>query len=680
MQILIRNLHPLLSVSNVAETDALVATIALVASLWPILLDIMERQSIVLHIVEVMRRFRHSAPIIARCMTALRAFAVTDSMRKRLMFDGAMDLTLEFMSLYKKQRRIQDRAAAIIANVAFGCTHRKRRIVRHGAIRRIIDAMAAFPCDDNIQLRGALAIRNLTYEAQVNQYIAGNEGAVDAIAASLIRFRGASINPELRCQCVMALESLCKDDERNRQRIIDIDETGMSFPNNSSIPSLAFSKPSEEDEEENLNEHGDVVVDEEQLLASDVSVNFRHGQALCPGRTSSKLLGSTSMSSSACSERIARISVSDENKSEQGDHSSPEKVSKDCEDKPSKKKPSILRAILHTMRRDPDDPLLLDTCLSLLTLVALHRGEVQARLGELDTIRVAIAAISKHPESVSIAAKACALIRCLCLQECNRSRVTSGLVVLISVAKGHCRNADVVREVASALSNAVFEHEKNRAWVVSKGGVNAIVRAMDESGEKDVMVLEAGICALRNFVDSSYNGALLAASEGAIKSAVSALDRTKDASSTGECIVQEQAVLFLVDVAHLAPQTQNEMEEIDAADWIENALAKLPISKYAEIHVSGDKLINLLVEVDGKFQKSKKGSVGNLPPSPTTISAKPHSKGIFSGFLLSKRSPKKNSGVRRKRRVGRNTPNEVDSRRRSKRISPRDINQSSMSS
>lgn len=75
-----------------------------------------------------------------------------------------------------------------------------------------------------------------------------------------------------------------------------------------------------------------------------------------------------------------------------------------------------------------------------------------------------------------------------------------------------------------------------------------------------------------------------AAEHGAVRSVVEALDATKDAASTGQCIVQEQAVLFLVDISRLATETIDEMKHIDAADWIENALAKLPESNYPELH------------------------------------------------------------------------------------------------
>lgn len=633
--------------------DIIAALFVVLASRWSILLDAIERAGATLVIVAVMQRWRSKPHVVARALAALRAFTITDAMRRRVMFDGGMDLTLQLMSQYTKDHHVQDRSIAVIANVAFGCTHRKRRIARQGAVTKVIHSMTAFPMDDNIQLRGALAIRNLTYDAQVNQYIAGNEGAVEAIASTLLRFRGNSINPDLRFQCVLALESLCKEDERNRQRLADIDNLATTSLESRSSPieSMPKLEIEVEEEDETLNEDGDVIVDEEQVLVADVTAKFRHGDALCPGGSSLKVMLSPSASSSGCSDRTTPSLVLDESKLIIGHDSKPEKKDDlgQCE---SKQKRSIVRAIVHAIRRDPDDDHLLETGISLLTLVSLNRGSMQLRVGELGGIHVAIAAIRRHPKSPSLVAKACALIRCLCLQEANRGQVTSGLPVLVATAKEYIKNADVVSEVASALSNSIFEHEKNRAWVINKGGIEVMVSAINDCGRNDVMVLEAGICALRNFIDSSYSGAVSAANEGAVKAAVTALDYTKDASTTGEQIVQEQAILFLVDVARLAPQTTEQMMSIDAADWIENALAKLPIQSYPELHSAGDKLIEVLT--DNNQQTLGPGGKGEResPPSPNGISGKPFSRIVLGGFSLPRWTVNKDCTQRRRRQAG----------------------------
>jgi len=647
-------------------------------------LDRMQRSGAPAAVIRVLREWRHRPSVLARALTALRAFTVTDSMRKRVMFDGGMDVVLELMTMYRTNHHVQDRAAAVIANVAFGCTHRKRRIARQGAVKNIVDGMRTFPTDEHIQLRGALTIRNLAHDAQVNQYIAGNEGAVEAIAATLLRFRGSSTNPDLRYQCVCALESLCREDERNRQRVVDIDLTPPQHLQSSLSRSSATAAPCEHDIE-TLNEHGDVVVDEEQVLITDTTSAFRHGSALCPGNSSLRLMASMSASSGSIWDRIS-TDPADEGKhanlddlavppvqSSQLLSVAPDRSAVQSSDPSDGNKRSVIRAIVHAMRRAPDDLHLLETALSLLTLISLHRSEAQTRIGELGGLAVAIAATRRHPSSRSLVSNACALVRCLCLQEANRARVTSGLLVLIAAARDHVRDADVVREVASALSNAVFENEKNRAWVVSNGGVGVMVRAMESCGQKDVMVLEAGICALRNFIDSSYSGAVAASKEGAVRAAVAALDTTKDASSTGQCIVQEQAVLFLVDVGRLAPQTLQEMEEIDAADWIENALAKLDPSNYAELHFGGDRLIGQLTSSEEDNSLERKQTPGALPPSPTAVATKHYSKGLFSAFSLPRRTNSRRKSQSKKRlNVGKSMPiSPEETGRKSKRISAR---------
>lgn len=655
--------------ANDFATDAYIALLALVACRWHILLDVMEKEGVVFVVVSSMKTWRNRTSIVARCMTALRAFAVTDLMRKRVMFENGMDLTLELMQEYINDKRIQDRGTALIANVAFGCTHRKRRITREGGVNRIVKSMTKFPNDENIQLRGALTIRNLTYEAQVNQFIAGQQGAVEAIASTLLRFRGGSINPELRFQCVMALESLCRDDERNRERLLEVDNIYIrnTLIKKESDCSAVTSKPSDEEFEENINEDGDVVVEEEQVLISDVSPNFEHGRVLCPGRTSAALIASPSISSS-CSDRNTCQFLTDENRPDHQQLPTSEAELQDMNVNKSEERPSVIRSILHAMRRDPGDCLLLETAMSLLTLLALHMSEAQFRIGTLGGIQIAIAGMKRHPQNSVLATKACALIRCLCFHELNRSQITSGLPVLIATARDHCRDPNVSREVASALSNAVFEHEKNRAWVVNKGGVGAMVHAINACGDKDVMVLEAGMCALRNFVDASFSGATIAANEGAIKAAVTALNMTKDAKTKGQQIVQEQAVLFLVDEANIAPKTKEEMRDIEVADWIENALAKLPIEKYPNLHKSGDELITMLNEPAKKFTVLPNRKNGTKPASGNSI----FSKGFFSGLMQSRRQRKRHS-------VGKSMPISGDGTRRNRRRSGRTMNTTSIS-
>lgn len=621
---------------SLVDVDALIAVFALVAARWPILVDTMEARAVILAIVDTMRTFSHVPPIVARCLTALRVFAVTDSARKRIMVDGGIDLTLDLMARFRKSNRVQLRATAVVANVAFGCTHRKRRIARQGAVRHILDAVRTFPADPSIHLRAALAIRNLTHEAQVNQYIAGNEGAVEVIASSLLRFRSSSTAAQVRFHCIMALESLCRQDERNRQRVIDVDALGRGFCNSLSADSVVVSKPSEDYEEELMNEDGDIIVDEEENLLPHVTANFRHGGALFPGRDAKLLDTSTSLSSSGCSERI-RAPASPLLTDEGQDFANA-----------SEAKPSLIRAIVHSIRRDPDDALLVETAISLLTLVAMHRSEVQLRVGDVRGVQVAIAAMKRHSKHAGIVAKVCALVRALCFEDSNRRQVSSGLVVVIAAARDHSRDSETAREIVSALSNAVFEHEKNRAWVVEKGGVSAVVNVMAEGGRKDVMVLEAGICALRNFVEASESGSLSAAGEGAIRCAVNAMDRTKDAVSVGQRFVQEQCVLFLCDLARMARGTRDEMNELEAADWVENALAKLPEGEFKEVHASGDVLLIALEQAAGQGGRVRfKDATANghgAPPSPTAImGSRGFSRSLFGAFSLGKRSLHRNA-------------------------------------
>lgn len=148
-------------------------------------------------------------------------------------------------------------------------------------------------------------IQNLTHQAQVSQYIASNEGAVQVVSAALIRYRPSSTRPELRFHCVMALESLCREDKRNRQRIVDI-ENGHVFQHNSRTlhSSIAVTRPSNEDRVTNkrVSEDGDIVVDQEEILLAHTTADYRHGQALVSGRAPNRAHTFTSKASTFCSD------------------------------------------------------------------------------------------------------------------------------------------------------------------------------------------------------------------------------------------------------------------------------------------------------------------------------------------------------------------------------------------
>lgn len=60
------------------------------------------------------------------------------------MSDGALTLTLDRMCIYADVHKIQMRTAVAVTNVAFGSTHRKRRIVLQGVLRQM-PCLARFP-------------------------------------------------------------------------------------------------------------------------------------------------------------------------------------------------------------------------------------------------------------------------------------------------------------------------------------------------------------------------------------------------------------------------------------------------------------------------------------------------------------------------------------------------------
>lgn len=578
------------------EAEYVLSTFALLATFWPVLVDQLGTTPLVASIIQTTRRVGRSPTTASRALAVLRTLATTYDMRRRVVLEGGVDLALQLMSQFKPDTRVQHRGASLIANVSFGCEHRKRRIVQQGAVATLVAAMVSFPTDQNIQCAATLAIRNLTAGAQVNQYIAGNEGAIDAVASALLRFR-ASSRPgagEVRLQCVLAIESLCREEERNRQRVIDIDDS-ITDAVSKQVFVTSESKEREMEpsqESELINEDGDVVVEEEEQLVYDHGTDFSHGTALCPG-TSPLLVPPFPETNDTVAQRASAEKIDVGTNGESVPRSSELNATPVNPKHPDEKK-LVLKALVHVMRRDPDDSLLLEACLSLLTRLAMGRGQVQVKLGCLGAIQVAIAAIRKHINAEGLVARGCSLIRCLCYQGLNRGLVTSGLPVLISVARKYSMTPGITREVVSALGNVIFEHQKNQAWVVKNGGVDVIVKIMNEYGASDLLVLDAGICTLRNCIYSSRDCALAARKAHALEAAFSALNQTTEALCTGQRIVQEQTTWFIVDMSHLVPEAISEMQSADIGDLIENCLAKLPLDQHPELHESGSKLIAAL--------------------------------------------------------------------------------------
>lgn len=647
------------------DADLLIALITTLATDWHILLDAFEKAGASLLVLNFIRNHINDPALVSRALAALRAFTMNEPMRKRCMVDGAIQLTLQVMERHHQDLRVQDRAVSVIANVAFGCTHRKRRIARWGATRKIVAAMNRWATEENLLVRAMLTIRNLTHAAQVNQYIAGNEGAVEAIARVLTNGKG---NASVRFQALLALESLCRDDERNRKRLIEVERVAggwLSLPGGDSVSDFDSvpSRVSGVEEEEELNEDGDVVVDEEEILVVGLTTKFQHGAALFPGRSADELTTGLVGEKEELfgTKKPETITENDEQVKQNAVGNSAagmegEKETLDEKRKKTPRKRTVMVAIIHAMRRDPDNVHLLEVGLSLLTRLCMHRSSMQLRIGELGGVQVAMAAMKRHNEVPTLIERACSLIRWLCVQQSNRNQVTSGILLLISAIRAHARNPDVVSEVAAALSNAVFEHEKNRRWAIAKGGCAAIVEAMDTCGGDNVIILEAGLCALRNLVGASYGGAVTATRNKAVGAAVSALDSTKEAASKGQCIVQEQAVMFLADVAKLAPKTLEEMADVDAGDWIENALARLAVETYPELHAVGDDLIDKINAQD-KEQKEETGygkTASETPLSEGIIRAKAGgSKGFFSPFSVPRWKEAKPGSLPRRRNTRR---------------------------
>lgn len=573
-----------------------------------------------------MRSF--TVPAVAyRGLSAFRAFSVAPTLRSEVLRAGGLELTLALMKS-DGSLTVQDRGATIIANLAVGCPHRKRRLAREGAIAAVVRAMGAFPSDVQMQVRGALALRNLAHNAQVNQYIAAKAGAVDAVLDALLCLGRASADPELLYQTIAALESMCTQDKGNRARVVERDArawaTKESAPTDVDVPKRpplaaamdrSKSAGNAADTSPVSSGHGD-----------DDAFGATPEPSSCPDGLSLDKQGASSFVRRArmLDEPTRNENLSPAPRPEEGEPAEPKSSTPPSSAggpppppppvaAPAAPAPaSVFKVVLKAVKRAPENRGLLKYALSLLALTAWKRAGVQLRLGELGAVEVALATVKRYGRDVPLVTRACTLLCTLCLQQENRGRVRPGLGTLLRALDANAESVPATREIAAAISNALYCAPANRSAVLARSGARAVAQAIMRVGAKDVRVLEAGLCTLRNVVDGSRDGAERCSAEGGIDAARSAMDVTKEASTDVERRVQTQAVLLLGDMAKAAPDTMREMNRLEVADWVENALAKLERKDHREAHVVGDELLETLSEPVDVFPKTSDAAVSEI--------------------------------------------------------------------
>lgn len=509
------------------------------------------------------------ASVQYRALSALRAFSVAPALRSEVLREGGLELTLTLMNS-DRSLTVQDRGATIIANLAVGCAHRKRRLAREGAMTAVVRAMAAFPADVQMQVRGALALRNLCHNAQVNQYIAGKAGAVDIVLDALLALAQVD-DKDLVYQTVAALETMCTQDKSNRARVVQRDALAWEH---SAWPAQALAT-----EDGNLSPVSSTSDANHKMLLPDAT---SHAKQAPP--------------QNALSSRLPHFDYPlHDSDDADGTPSTDPKSSLSMEAAPQKPH-SVYKLVLRAIRKAPENRSLLKYSLSLLALTAWKQPSVQSRLGELGAVEIALATVKRYVLDVPLVSRACTLVCTLCLQEENRSRVHSGLGVLLRALEANIDNLPATREISSAISNALYNSPRNRASVIDRHGGRIVADMLVKNDGRDLKSMEAGLCTLRNLVDGQRDGAATCASENAITAARTALDATKNVSTDDEKRVQVQAILLLADIAKSETSTLPEMRNLEVADWVENALAKLDKHVYSDAHYAGDELLSSLHE------------------------------------------------------------------------------------
>lgn len=518
--------------------------------------------------------------VALRGLTTLRALSVAPPLRAQIVRENGVAVALALMREYPDSHLVQDIACMVLANLAVGCPHRKRKVAREGALECIVNAMRAFPDHVELQTRAALALRNISQKAQVNQYIAGKAGAVEAVADALIRFKGEKRDKELALQCVLALESMCSEDKGNRSRLVKRDQQQYDSSWGRLDSSLSASA-----------DH----------LSLDLSSLTSFPADIAPLQCSPVPSASELQSSLPCSRPTSPFE-SDLPQSGPRDPSPHQFASETPESSPEectqhhKHSICVLRAVLHAMRRDPQNELLLKGGLQVLSHAARSSdtSNPHTRIGQWGGVTLALACIRRHQQSPHIVSRSCALLRFLALCPQNRRKMRLGITVLVRALEAHSLDAHTAREIVAALTNAVFGESENRQDAVVKGAIDAVTSAVIRLEKEHVPLLETALSALRNLVDGSQSAAEIACKENAIEAALRALDMTKEGKSDGEQLVQQRGVLLLAELSRMVPSSVAEMRKREAADWIENALSRLEKETYEELHLYGDQLLSAL--------------------------------------------------------------------------------------
>ncbi len=508
-----------------------------------------------------------------RGLSILRTFSVAPELRSEILREGGLELALGLMS-DDLALTVQDRGVTLIANLSVGCAHRKRRLAREGAILAVVSAMQMFPCDTQMQIRGSLALRNMCHNAQVNQYIAEKSGAVQVVLDALLQL-GDSSTPELIFQTVAALESMCTWNKTNRSTIVQQEMDSWPERIRKAATNLSV------EQSQSVDGRGPTEISASLLVANKCSTAKRMSS---DGTlwTESELAAQFSQSAPGSNTGV-----------------------------PDVDSVSLFRVYLRAVRKSPENRALLRYVLSLFVLLSWKQPMVQIRLGELGAIEIALATVKRYESDTPLVTRACTLIGTLCLRQKNRERVTSGLGVLMRTLEKNIDNLSTTREIATALSNAMFCSPRNRESFLARKGARTVSEMILHNEGRDLNALEAGLCALRNLVDGHEEGALQCASANGLESVRAALDCTKEVKTVIHERVQVQAILLLGDIAKSAPTTISQMRELEVSDWIENGLSKLDRSKQSEAHIVGDELILSLQgttrEVMGPFSSEIDG-------------------------------------------------------------------------
>jgi hypothetical protein len=200
--------------------------------------------------------------------------------------------------------------------------------------------------------------------------------------------------------------------------------------------------------------------------------------------------------------------------------------------------------ILATMRKFREELSVQGIALRLLEVICADSPAIRKKTGAFGGMRDVVVALRFGSGSADIVRDACGCIRYLAFEKENRARAEEcncAQTIMDSVEKVR-HSPSAVESALLAISNLIFDNEKNKMAVVTSGGISAVVAMMTLHN----CALELVSCAcrvLRNLSDSLQSVQKLCFENRAVEAVATAMKR-----NIGHSGIQEHGAAMLINM------------------------------------------------------------------------------------------------------------------------------------